>query len=231
MKSTLNLDVAALPDRRLPEVVEATIWFVVAEALSNAVKHAGATSVRVAVELDGRAVRTTVADDGEGGADEEAGTGLRGLAARVEALGGRLAVDSPKGAGTTLELTIPLAPWRTPREPFLEFGDEDGDDGLLAEVLAGERTSAVSLAREWDLEGGPPRPGQVLPVLDQRGRRRTSVEVTRVAVVPFDELDDRERRREHFERCREEVALLLGEPSWRLTGSEPMAVVDFRLVP
>jgi signal transduction histidine kinase/uncharacterized protein YhfF len=249
MKSTLRLDVVALPDRRLPEVVEATIWFVVAEALSNAVKHAGATTVRVAVELDGRVARTTVADDGAGGADAEAGTGLLGLAARVEALGGRLAIDSPEGAGTTLELTIPLAPWRTPREPFLEFGHE-GDGGLgeqlLAEVLAGVRTAAVSLAREWDLEGGPPRPGRVLPVLDHRGRRRASVEVTRVAVVPFDEIEEdvvatqgptrislaawRERQRGFYASCREEVALLVGEPGWELTGSEPMVIVHFRLV-
>jgi signal transduction histidine kinase len=236
MQSTLRLDVAALPDRRLPEVIEATIWFVVAEALSNAVKHAGATTVRVAVELDGHAVRMTVDDDGAGGADTEAGTGLLGLVARVEALGGRLEIESPAGAGTRLASTIPLAPWRTPREPFLEFG-RDGDGGhgerLLAEVLAGERTQAVSLAREWDLEGGLPRPGQVLPVLDHRGLRRAAVEVTRVAVMPFDELEEgaeeREARQRFYEACHDEVALLLGEPGWRLTGSEPMAIVHFRL--
>jgi signal transduction histidine kinase/uncharacterized protein YhfF len=250
MRSALSLDVAALPDRRLPDVVEATIWFLVAEALSNAVKHAGATTVRVAVELEGRTVRATVADDGAGGADTEAGTGLLGLVARVEALGGRLEVDSPAGAGTRLRATIPLAPWRTPREPFLEFGHE-GDGGLgeqlLEEVLAGERTAAISLAREWDLEGGPPRPGHVLPVLDHGGRRRASVEVTRVAVLRFDEIDEdvvatqgpkrltmdewHERQRRFYAACRDEVALLLGEPGWRLTGAEPMVVVHFRLVP
>ena len=247
MQSTLRLEVDALPDRRLPEVVEATIWFVVAEALSNAVKHAGATEVRVRVVQEGRCARLSVSDDGAGGACVDAGTGLLGLGARIEALGGTLAVDSPEGAGTRLEAMIPLAPWRTPREPFLEFGYE-GDEGRgersIAQVLAGERTLTVSLAREWDLEGGPPRPGQVLPVVDHGGRRHGSVEVVRVAVVPFDAVDEavasadgtsaleewRERQRRFYADCREEMAVLLGEPGWRFSGSEPMVVTGFRVV-
>jgi signal transduction histidine kinase/uncharacterized protein YhfF len=249
MQSTLRLEVDALPDRRLPEVVEATIWFVVSEALSNAVKHAGATEVRVRVAQEGRCVHVGVVDDGAGGASVDEGTGLLGLGTRIEALGGTLAVESPAGAGTRLEATIPLAPWRTARDPFLEFGFE-GDDGQgersIAQVLAGERTLTVSLAREWDLEGGPPRPGQVLPVVDHQGRRHGAVEVVRVAVVPFDEIDEsvapadglgdgttieawRERQRRFYEGCREEMAVLLGEPGWRFTGDEPMVITTFRV--
>lgn len=250
MQSTLRLEVDALPDRRLPEVVEATIWFVVSEALSNAVKHAGATEVRVRVGQEGRCAHVCVSDDGAGGADLDAGTGLLGLTARIEALGGTLKVHSPAGAGTRLDAMIPLAPWRTPREPFLEFGF-DGDDGQgersIAQVLAGERTLSVSLAREWDLEGGPPRPGQVLPVVDHHGRRHGAVEVVRVSVVPFDEVDEtvatadglgaqttldawRQRQRRFYEGCREEMAVLLGEPGWRFTGEEPMVITSFRVV-
>jgi signal transduction histidine kinase len=109
MQSPLRLEVEALPARRLPTVIEVTIWFVVSEALTNAVKHAGATEVRVCVrEHDGR-LRASVADDGAGGASVEEGTGLLGLTARIEALGGTLTLDSPPGGGTRLEATIPIA--------------------------------------------------------------------------------------------------------------------------
>lgn len=250
MQSTLRLEVEALPDRRLPEVVEATIWFIVSEALSNAVKHAGATEVRVRVVQEGRCAHVSVCDDGTGGASLDAGTGLLGLTARIEALGGTLAVDSPPGAGTRLDAMIPLAPWRTPREPFLEFGsDDDGGEGarIIAQVLSGERTMTIALAREWDLEGGPPRPGQVLPVLDHRGRRHGTVEVVRVAVVTFDQIDEdvapaqgfgressleewRERVRRFYESYRADMAVMLGEAGWRFSGDEPMVITGFRVV-
>jgi signal transduction histidine kinase/uncharacterized protein YhfF len=250
MQSTLKLEVESLPDRRLPEVVEATIWFVVSEAMSNALKHAGATEVRVRVTQEGRSVRAEVTDDGTGGACVDGGTGLLGLTARIETLGGTLALDSPSGGGTRLEAIIPLAPWRTPREPFLEFGYEgDGGQGeqSIAQVLAGERTMVVSLAREWDLEGGPPRPGQVLPVLDHHGRRHGEVEVVKVAVLPFDAIDEdvvsadglgpgtsliewRARQVRFYAGCREEMAVLLGEPGWKFKGDEPMVVTSFRLL-
>jgi signal transduction histidine kinase/uncharacterized protein YhfF len=250
MQSTLRLEVDALPDRRLPEVVEASIWFVVAEALSNAVKHAGATEVRVRVALEGRSVRVSVMDDGTGGASLDAGTGLLGLTLRIEALGGTLGVESPAGAGTRLEAVIPLAPWRTPRDPFLEFGaDDDGGEGerIIADVLSGRRTMTISLAREWDLEGGPPRPGQLLPVLDHQGRRHGVVEVVRVAVLPFDQVDEEtapatgfardttleqwhDRLHRFYDGYRDELAVLLGEPGWRFSRDEPMVITGFRVV-
>jgi PAS domain S-box-containing protein len=93
---------------RLPGPVEAAAYYVVSEALTNVAKYAEATHVRVSLaRADGHA-RITVADDGIGGASSEGGSGLRGLADRVEALGGRLAIDSPRGAGTTLRADIPL---------------------------------------------------------------------------------------------------------------------------
>jgi signal transduction histidine kinase len=77
--------------------------------LTNIVKHANATAVRVRVQrTDGRAV-VEVADDGVGGADRAHGTGLRGLTDRVDALGGRLRVESPRGRGTVVHAEIPCA--------------------------------------------------------------------------------------------------------------------------
>jgi PAS domain S-box-containing protein len=103
----LPVDVQALPGGSLDEQAEAAAYYVVAEAFANVQKHAGASRIVVRAEAeDGRLV-VEVADDGVGGADAE-GTGLRGLADRVEALGGRLALDSPPGGGTRLTAEIPL---------------------------------------------------------------------------------------------------------------------------
>ena len=248
MQAPVALEVSALPDRRLPDVVEATIFYVVAEALSNAVKHARASVVRVAVSLSEAIVHATVADDGIGGADLEGGTGLVGLRGRVEALSGTLAVTSPPGAGTTLELTIPVMPWRSAREPFIQYGSAD-DDGrgerLIRGVLDGIVCCALTLAREWDLEGGLPRIGQLLPVRDRHGDRYATVRVTRVSVVAFSEVDAeaataamgepttieqwRADRWRFFEASRSEIAVVLGETDWSPSQDEPMAAIWFTL--
>jgi PAS domain S-box-containing protein len=108
LAAPLEVELATVPDKRLPEPVEAAAYYVVAEALANVHKHAGATRVVVhAAEEDHRLV-VEVADNGVGGADDE-GSGLRGLADRVEALGGRLSLDSPPGGGTRLLAEIPVA--------------------------------------------------------------------------------------------------------------------------
>jgi signal transduction histidine kinase len=91
----------------VPPAVEAAVYFVCAEALANAAKHAEASSVTVSVSQSSDRVSLTVVDDGVGGADLGKGSGLRGLADRVEALGGRLSVRSPVGGGTRLDATIP----------------------------------------------------------------------------------------------------------------------------
>jgi signal transduction histidine kinase len=92
----------------LPPPVEAAVYFVCSEAVANVVKYAAASRVRVAVAADEQRVTLRVEDDGIGGAALDAGSGLRGLADRVEALGGALSVDSPAGAGTRLAAEIPL---------------------------------------------------------------------------------------------------------------------------
>jgi signal transduction histidine kinase len=94
-------------DGRMPEAIEIAAYYVVAESLANVAKHANASSATVEVRrLDGQVV-IEVIDDGIGGADTEMGSGLRGLADRVEALDGRLRMWSPPGGGTRLKAEIP----------------------------------------------------------------------------------------------------------------------------
>ena len=107
-RSTVTAAVLARPDRRLSPAVEATAYFVVSEALANVAKYASATRATVSAECPGNSLRVEVADDGVGGADPAGGSGLRGLADRVAALGGSLSVVSPTGGGTRVVAEIPL---------------------------------------------------------------------------------------------------------------------------
>jgi signal transduction histidine kinase len=93
---------------RPPAVVETAAYFVVAEAVANAAKHAVATQITVRIARDDRHLVVEIADDGRGGADP-AGSGLLGLRRRVEALDGTLAVTSPSGGGTVLRAELPCA--------------------------------------------------------------------------------------------------------------------------
>jgi signal transduction histidine kinase len=93
---------------RLPETIEAAAYFVVCEALTNVAKYAHASEARVRVERSDGHAQVEVVDNGVGGADESGGSGLRGLADRVEALGGRLVVTSPAGQGTTVRAQLPV---------------------------------------------------------------------------------------------------------------------------
>jgi signal transduction histidine kinase len=94
---------------RLPEPVETTAYYVIAEALTNIVKHAQASSVRITVDHHDGYLIVSVADDGRGGADPARGTGLTGLADRLHTLEGSLQVTSPSGQGTTLTARLPCA--------------------------------------------------------------------------------------------------------------------------
>jgi signal transduction histidine kinase len=96
------------PEHRLPPAIESACYFVTAEALTNVAKYAGATSASVSLAVEHGRVRLIVRDDGAGGADFNAGSGLRGLRDRVEALDGRLELDSPPGLGTTLIAEMPV---------------------------------------------------------------------------------------------------------------------------
>ncbi|MFL6006887.1 MAG: PAS domain S-box protein [Gaiellaceae bacterium] len=107
LRAPLPVELAALPDRKLPEPLEAAAYYVVAEALANVQKHAGAGKVVVTAVCDDIRLLVEIVDDGAGGADPE-GEGLRGLVDRVEALDGTLEVDSPAGQGTRVRARFPL---------------------------------------------------------------------------------------------------------------------------
>jgi len=97
-------------DGRLPEPVELTAYYTVAEALTNAAKHARASTVDVDVKISDGRLHVRISDDGRGGADPAAGSGLIGLTDRVESLGGVLALRSQADVGTTVEITVPFQP-------------------------------------------------------------------------------------------------------------------------
>ena len=101
----VDLDV---PAERFPPEIEASAYFIVAEALTNVVKHAHAERAEVSAFVEDGTLRVEIRDDGIGGADPD-GQGLVGISDRVTALGGRLDIDSPPGGGTRLAATLPLA--------------------------------------------------------------------------------------------------------------------------
>ena len=106
-RAPIPVELTRLPEDRLPDSVEAAIYYLVAEAITNVAKYAQATSASVAVERSNGFATVVVSDDGIGGADPVPGSGLVGLADRVEALGGRLHIESPPGQGTQLTAEIP----------------------------------------------------------------------------------------------------------------------------
>jgi signal transduction histidine kinase len=107
-RASIPVEVQVEVPERLPAVVESTAYFTIAEALTNVQRYAKATQARVTAVSSGRGLELEVTDDGVGGADPGRGSGLRGLADRVTALGGELVVDSPDGAGTTVRASIPV---------------------------------------------------------------------------------------------------------------------------
>jgi signal transduction histidine kinase len=102
------VEIAGLPDERLPPATEATAYFTVAEALTNVAKYADASHASVRMARENGALAIEVRDDGKGGAEAGPGSGLSGLADRLGALDGSLSVESPPGAGTVVRARLPL---------------------------------------------------------------------------------------------------------------------------
>jgi signal transduction histidine kinase len=92
----------------VPEEVAAELYFVCSEGLANAAKHSAASACSISARATDRAVRLRITDDGRGGATFIGGSGLRGLADRVEALGGTMTIRSPNAGGTRIDVDLPL---------------------------------------------------------------------------------------------------------------------------
>jgi signal transduction histidine kinase len=103
----IEVDVNA-PSERLPENIEATVYYIVLEALTNVAKHAQATKAKVDMTLVGEVLKFEITDDGRGGANPAEGSGILGLRDRAEAVGGTLFVISPPGKGTVVTAQLPL---------------------------------------------------------------------------------------------------------------------------
>jgi signal transduction histidine kinase len=106
-RSALPITLVELPSTRVDEAAEATAYYLFAEILANAQKHAHASSIRARATTTPRILHLEIADDGIGGATERPGGGLTGLRDRVEALGGTFTIDSPSGHGTRIAAAIP----------------------------------------------------------------------------------------------------------------------------
>ncbi|HZQ81965.1 MAG TPA: GAF domain-containing protein [Gaiellaceae bacterium] len=169
-RAPFPVNIADVPENRLPSSVEVAIYYVVSESLANAAKHAGASSASVAMSCDSDSVTVEIADDGRGGATLEAGSGLRGLAYRVEALGGELTVSSPHDAGTLIRAELPLreasdiAPFFPPKpsahasmmstkvswEPVVVLVSSEGTAGEeLISILGEEYGAAGESEGDW----------------------------------------------------------------------------------
>jgi signal transduction histidine kinase len=107
-RAAFPVEITGVPTRRFRDAVEAAVYYVVAESLTNAAKHASASGAWVEVVTTPRTVVVEIRDDGVGGAQVSDGSGIRGLTDRVEALGGKLELESHAGIGTVVRVELPL---------------------------------------------------------------------------------------------------------------------------
>jgi PAS domain S-box-containing protein len=140
-KSPIKVELDVDVERRPPESIETAAYYVVSEALTNAAKHSGASQISVTVATANDVLRVTIADDGIGGAEASAGSGLVGLIDRVEALGGRFALDSPVNEGTKITIELPLVVQVTgdaaQSTALRAHGSELGDVSTLLAAIGG----------------------------------------------------------------------------------------------
>jgi PAS domain S-box-containing protein len=144
-RSPIKVNLDARLTKRPPESIETAVYYVIAEALTNAAKHSQASVITVTLTTVSDVLRATIEDDGLGGAEASAGSGLIGLIDRTEALGGRFALDSPPGRGTKIGIELPLVP--PPSGDVAETvrsAPRSGDDRLLQTNLLG-LTDATAL--------------------------------------------------------------------------------------
>jgi PAS domain S-box-containing protein len=141
-KSPIKVDLDVRIDARPSESIETAAYYVISEALTNAAKHSLASRITVEVTTDSAVLQVTIQDDGVGGAESSSGSGLIGLVDRVEALGGRLALESPARGGTKISIELPLraapiaeVPQGAAR-PSRRFAETAGEDLLRAAVVA-----------------------------------------------------------------------------------------------
>jgi signal transduction histidine kinase len=126
-RSAIPVELGNLIEHRLPEPIEVAAYYVVSEALTNAAKHANASCVRVETAVHDGSLRLSIHDDGHGGADPAQGSGLVGLRDRVEAVGGSIVIESPRGEGTHIVVQLPLEP---------DFATGESKDASPAETPA-----------------------------------------------------------------------------------------------
>ena len=135
--------------------MEIAAYYMVSEALTNTIKHADASAADVHVTATDGVLRVSVRDDGRGGANFADSSGLAGLKDRVEALGGRISLDSPPGSGTAMEITLPLGalahegpqPLLSP-SPALAGGSADGLDEAVFGLDGLSNGAQVSASRD-----------------------------------------------------------------------------------
>jgi signal transduction histidine kinase len=106
-RSSVPVTLVALPSMRVDETAEATAYYVIAEAVTNAQRYSQASTIRIAAVVSPHLLDISVSDDGVGGASEVMSSGLQGLRDRVEAIGGTFDLESPRGEGTRVRAMIP----------------------------------------------------------------------------------------------------------------------------
>ena len=131
-RSPIPVKLGVSVSERPTESTETAVYYVVSEALANAAKHAGASEISVVLTTSGNEIRAVIEDDGSGGAEASAGSGLVGLIDRIEALGGRLVLDSPPGRGTRISIEMPLT-----AEPIVDVARVSSGGGSAPDDASG----------------------------------------------------------------------------------------------